>query len=271
MMRSRIPSLMAAAGAVVVALSGAASASAAAPRARLTPIACHSTLDPSLRRVSIVSVMRPLAHTRTLSVRFSLLESSPGVGAHPVTAGGLGRWLTPADPTLGRRAADVWKLDRSVYGVGAPARYRFQVEFRWLGRGGRVLREVTRSTSSCRERELRPDLALAPVRVRPIPGSARHERYLAVIVNRGLTASGRFSVLFTPGASGAPRSLALPSLAPHARVRVRFTGPLCDATAPPTIVADPADAVDDFDRANNTRTVACPGTPSSLVGATAAH
>jgi hypothetical protein len=39
---------------------------------------------------------------------------------------------------------------------------------------------------------------------------------------------------------------------------VSFIGPVCDASAPPSITADSTDQVDDFDRGNNTLTATCP-------------
>jgi hypothetical protein len=229
-----------------------------APRAALAGFRCRSTFDPAIRRVSVVSVMRPVAHTHTLSVRFTLLQKLSGAPVTTVSYGDLGRWLTPADPTLGRRPADVWKLVKPVIGVDAPARYRFRVQFRWLARDGHVLAQATRTTRWCAVRELRPDVLVRAVRVRPIAGQPTHDRYVAIIANRGRTASRPFSVLFDPGSSGASRTVTVRALRPGTHVRVSFTGPACDPAAQPTVVADPGDAVDDFDRANNTFTVSCP-------------
>jgi hypothetical protein len=210
--------------------------------------------------VAVTSVMRPVAHTRTLSVRFSLLQRTPG-SAQAVDVGqtgDLGRWLTPADPTLGRRPADVWKLAKSVSDVDAPAAYRFQVDFRWLGRGATVLATDSRKTPWCHERELRPDLLVRRVIVNPSAGHPRRDRYVAVVANRGATASGQFSVSFTPGTGAAATRRTVASLLPGGQVRVTFSGPACRAASPPTVVADAAGQVDDFDRSNNALTVACP-------------
>jgi hypothetical protein len=253
-------------GLVLLALLGAlagalASTAAGAPRrARLAGFACHSTLDPGARTVSVTSVMRPVAHTHTLSVRVSLLQLRPG-SARAVNlgrTGDLGRWLTPADPTLGQRPADVWKLAKTVSDVDAPAGYRFRVDFRWLGRGGAVLATDSRTTPLCHERELRPDLLVRQVIVTPSAGHPRRDRYLAVVANRGVTASGPFAVSFTPGTGAASTRKTVASLLPGAHVRVPFSGPACRAASPPTVVVDAAGQVDDFDRSNNTLTVACP-------------
>jgi hypothetical protein len=42
-----------------------------------------------------------------------------------------------------------------------------------------------------------------------------------------------------------------------------FVGPLCDSANPPTVSADSASQVDDFDRANNVLAAVCPAAPSA--------
>lgn len=246
--------------ALAVPAAANASASAAPSRARLTGLACRSPLAPADRAVSIETVMRPVTGSRTLSLRLTLLQREPdGAGWHTVPAtGDLGVWLTPADPTLGRRPGDVWKLAKSVYDVGAPSRYRFSVQFRWLGASGAVLRRATLRSATCAVRDPRPDLVVRGVSLRAVGTRRRRDRYVAVIANRGGTVSGAFLVQFTPTAGAAPVDRRVGSLAPRGRARVSFTGPLCDAAAPPVIVADPRDRVDDADRADNTATVSCP-------------
>jgi hypothetical protein len=240
----------------------AAPAPANPTTAALTGFACASTLDPTQRTVSVTSVMRPVPGTRTLAVKFSLLERAPGAAElHSVVTGDLGQWLAPADPTLGSRAKDIWKLAKTVSDVDAPAAYRFSVAFRWEGTGGRVLAVASRRTPLCSERELRPDVLVARVIVRPSahhPRRGGRARYVAVVANRGLTASGPFSVVFTPGTGARALTRTVASLPPGARLRVSFAGPACQAASPPTVAADPAGQVDDYDRSNNMLTVACP-------------
>jgi hypothetical protein len=238
---------------------GAASARATAPPpASLTAIACRSTLDPTLREVAVESVMGHLPGTRTLSTRFALIEQQPGEPPQSVAGGDLGRWLTPAVPSLGRNPDDVWRLAKAVYDVSAPAEYHFEVDFRWTGLGGRTLARRTLQTGDCTVRELRPDLLVRSVRVMALAARPHHERYVATITNTGATASGPFSVLFEPGAGAPAQSRPGAAQAPHQSHRVPFLGPLCDAADPPTVVADPSDAVDDYNRADNTLTVSCP-------------
>jgi subtilase family serine protease len=48
------------------------------------------------------------------------------------------------------------------------------------------------------------------------------------------------------------------SLAAGQSTTVPFIGPACDATSPPTVVADPTAAIDESNRSNNALTVTCP-------------
>jgi hypothetical protein len=227
-------------------------------RAALGAIACHQAVNPVQREVSVQATMRPLAATRGLEIKFALSATTPGQSASAVVASGLGQWLTPSDPTLGRRPGDIWKLSKAVYNLGAGS-YRYAVSFRWLGAKGKVLRTTTLHSSRCAIKELRPDLAVRRVTVHAVAGKPARNRYLAVIANLGHSASGPFSVQFDPGTAGAePLSRSAHSLGAGKHVTVRFTGPACDAASPPSVVADPAGAVNDSQRSNNALTVACP-------------
>lgn len=240
-------------------------ASASRPRVTSVPrrdaigaIACHQAINPLQRDVSVQATMRPLTGTQTLQIKFSLNLTVSGEPATAVVAGGLGQWLTPSDPTLGRRSGDIWKLSKSVYNLGGGS-YQFAVAFRWLGASGTVLKTGTLHSSSCSIKELRPDLAVRSVKVKSIAGASTRDRYLAVVVNQGLSASGPFSLLFDPGVAGAsPQTKPVASLDAGQSTKVRFTGPACDAATPPTVVADSTGAVDESDRSDNALTVTCP-------------
>jgi hypothetical protein len=243
---------------------GAPAASASRPRAATAPrdglgtIACHQATNPLQRDVSVQATMRPLTGTQTLQIKFSLNLTASGEPATAVVAAGLGQWLTPSDPTLGKRPGDVWKLSKTVYNLGGGS-YQFSVAFRWLGANGKVLKTATLQSSTCAIKELRPDLAVRAVKVTSIAGAPMRERYLAVVVNQGLNASGPFSLLFDPGVAGAgSQTKPVTSLTPGQTAKVRFTGPACDAASPPTVFADPTGTVDESDRSNNALTVTCP-------------
>ena len=94
-----------------------------------------------------------------MAMRFDLLMSSnDGSAPKVVSSGDLGVWITPKNPTLGQLPGDVWKLQKSVVNLAAPATYRFRVTFRWIGAGGHTLGTAVRLSPRCQQRELRPDL-----------------------------------------------------------------------------------------------------------------
>src|SRR6201995_1522253 len=80
--------------------------SATPARAALGAIACKQAVDPLKREGSVQATMRPVTATRQLEIKFGLSVTAPGQSATAVVASGLGQWLTPTDPTLGRRAGD---------------------------------------------------------------------------------------------------------------------------------------------------------------------
>jgi hypothetical protein len=233
-------------------------AAKAPPRENLTAFHCQKALDPPSRSVSVKAVMRPVLGTRSLSMKVELIEKAGAVSRSLNGAGDLGVWLAPKDPTLGRRSGDVWELTKSVSNLDAPARYRFRVTFRWLGAHGKVLSTAVKQTGSCTQRELRPDVLVRSVTVSAIAHHPHKQRYTAVIADRGATGADSFAVLFTPG-DGSPAQIdTVAHVGAHAAARVSFAGPVCSSASPPTVVADSADQVDDYNRDNNALTVTCP-------------
>lgn len=252
---------------------GASGAASPAPRAQLTGLTCLQALDPAGRTIAIQAVMRPVPRTRRMAVRFELLAlpGSPagGVAGATVTrptavhGPGLGVWIHPTNPTLGQLPGDVWRVDKQVLNLAAPAAYEFRVSFRWTGSHGQVLQTVTRSTRSCRVRELRPDLAVQSLTVSAIPGRTDADLYTAVIADQGATGAGPFEVLLTSTAAPAPLIRTIGFLRAGETRQLTFTGPVCGPSSSVTVTVDATDEVDDYDRANNTLTLSpsCAGAP----------
>ncbi|MGH2877148.1 MAG: hypothetical protein ACRDLV_12930, partial [Solirubrobacteraceae bacterium] len=241
--------------------ASAATTARAAPRASLAAFACDRALDPLRRSVFLQAVMRPLVGTQRMEIRFQLLErTSRRARAVAVRGPGLGVWVVPTDPTLGRRPGDVWRLDKRVVPLPAPATYRFRVRFRWLGADGRRLGGALRVSRACRQRELRPDLLVRSISVSALPAHPGDDLYRVRIANRGATGAGPFEVLFAPGGTGSPIARTIRFLGAHRARRVSFVGPACDPAGPPTVTVDAAGQTDDYDRANNTLAAVCPTT-----------
>jgi hypothetical protein len=235
----------------------ASGSAAVPPRSQLAGFACTHALDPGARSVGVDAVMRPLPGTRKLAIRFELLQRAPGTAVQTVQGGDLGVWRTPTNPTLGRLPGDVWRLQKSVYNLDVPFTYQFRVSFRWTGAHGKVLGTATRSSRTCRQRELRPDLTVKSIAISAVAVHPKRELYTAVVANQGLTGAGPFQVLFVPGDSSAPSTQTVSFLGAGRTRTLSFVGPLCNAASPPTVTADSASQVNDFDRANNQRAAAC--------------
>jgi hypothetical protein len=249
--------------AAAVALGAAATASGAiAPGgAYLRSFACHRSLDPAQRVVSVTAVMPTIAGTERLKMRFELVGRGANGALAPVRAGDLGRWISPTPITLGRQPGDVWILRHPVTGVPVPAAYHFRVTFRWIDASGGTLTELVRSSASCWQPDLRPDLVVDSINVQSIAGDTSHDRYIASIGDAGLSPATAVQVLFAPSSGAPTQTVTIPRLRAHGSRLVSFIGPVCTSATAPTITVDPAARVDDLNRANNSLTATCPPSP----------
>jgi hypothetical protein len=240
----------------------AASVSAEPPRSQLTKFMCVTALDPPSRAISVTAVMRPASGTSKLQIKFELYSRTSSTRPFTRVRGGdLNRWVSPSDPTLGERSADVWTVIKQVVDLKAPATYRLRAVFRWIGAHNKVLGTMARTSASCYEPELRPDLQVKTITVEAAPSNPNANVYVALIRNRGATAAGPFQVQFI---DGIVKSRSVTTLPAHSTIHERFVGRLC-TSGPATVTADPVDAVDDYDRANNSLTVTCSSTSNSTL------
>jgi hypothetical protein len=247
---------------LVAALCAVAAASVAAsqPRAQLRGLVCQKALDPPARAVGITAEIRPLTKTKQMQLKFQfLMRTKPHGKFVSVSAGDLGSWISPSNPTLGQRSGDVWIVHKQVVDVSAPAQYRFRVSFRWFGAHGHALGTTTRQSAICTQPELRPDLLVQSITVQPVTGRPKVNRYVAVIRNAGASAAGPFEILFTPGGALPVQTVSVSGLAAHAKLTRSFLGPVCSNASATSVTVDPNDKVDDLNRSNNTLTAVCPG------------
>jgi hypothetical protein len=251
--------------ACVLALAlGSAGAGAATPSTtQLRTFQCQHAFDPATRAVSVQAVMRPVAQTSKMQMKFGLLRQKPGRTFVAIRGRNLGSWITPQDATLGQNPADVWVVNHPVVNLLAPATYKFRVSFRWIGSAGQVLSTAVQTSPTCYQPELRPDLLVRSLTMKPITTgtAAGQAAYTATIANRGLSAADAFVVEFIDG-NGASQTATIPSLGPHATTGQRFVAPPCAAGTTLTVMVNPAHTVDEYDLQNNTLTMACPAAPS---------
>lgn len=251
---------------VLAAASGSAVAGAATPtppRTQLRGFVCQHALDPPARAVSVQAVMRPVAQTSKMQMKFDLLRQRSGHAFVLLRGRNLGSWITPTDSELGQNPNDVWVVNHPVVNLYGPAAYKFRVTFRWLGSSGQVLSTAVQSSPACYQPELRPDLVVRSLTVKPVtPGSsAGQDAYTATIANRGLSAAGMFVAEFING-NGASQTASVPPLGAKSSTRQRFVAPPCVPGTTLTVMVDPAHTVDEYDLENNTLTVKCPSSAS---------
>jgi hypothetical protein len=238
---------------------GTAATSDAPAGARLLTCRHAPTIDQ--RTTSVGTWMRPLPTGRRLALRIDLWQKAPGTRwTQRSDVPGLGAWTTPSDPLLGTRPGDVFKYRQAVGRLVVPAAYRFHVAFRWLGADGAVVREAGVTTAICRQPDLRPDLVISSVDVRPAVRSGL-VKYSVLLGNEGKSPVAHVAVAATLPGDATPGLHLRPTgrIVPGGTVLVTFTGPGCAAGQPPaTFVADPSNAVDEVDEANNGLAATCP-------------
>jgi hypothetical protein len=244
-------------------------AAATLPRAHLRGFVCTKALEPAQRLVSVMAVMRPLTGTRGMELQFNLLSKSGSAPWVPVHGGDLGIWISPPKQAipLGSRPGDVWTLNHPVADLPAPATYKFQVQFRWLGAHKRIIGGSVRESPTCYQPELRPDLIALSFTAQSIPTKPKRDEYTATIEDTGLTGAGPFELEFTGSGFSAPSNvITIRHIDAHQTLTRKFTGPLCVASGAPVMTIDPTQQVDVFTRANTTLAATCPPAPAAPAG-----
>ncbi|MDQ6820453.1 MAG: hypothetical protein M3076_08985 [Actinomycetota bacterium] len=248
-------------GGTALGVGAAVAAPAPPPRASLTGFVCQTALDPATRGIAVTAVMRPVPSTDHMQVKFDLIVT--GRRGHPFRlakqkkSSSFGKWISPANQTLGQLPADVWKPIGQAANLFAPAYYRLRASFRWLGAGDAKLAQSTRTSATCFQPELRPVLVVRSISIVSLPAVPGEDAYDAVIANRGVTAAGAFDARLSEGQT-VVGSATVPGLAPHRTHRVRLDGPACTAGELITVAADPAHLIDVASRMNSSLTIACP-------------
>jgi len=265
----RLLVLSTAALACLLASVAGADAASMAPRAHLRGFECTKALEPAQRIVSVKAVMRPIKGTRGMELQFNLLSKAGSSAWTLVRGGDLGSWVSPPKQAipLGSRPGDVWTLNHPVADLPAPARYKFQVHFRWLGAHKRIIGETVRQSPTCYQPELRPDLVAVSFTAQTIPNKPKHDEYTATIKNSGLTGAGPFEVEITGNGFSSPSNvIRINHINAHQTVTRTFTGPPCLQSAAPEMTIDPTQQVDVYTRADTTLAASCPSQPASPAG-----
>jgi hypothetical protein len=259
----RISLALLSASLVALAAVPAGSAPAGTPLYAAQLTGCHRSVDPKARAVDADAGMYArVPGTSRMGIRFDLFERRRGQQRfHRVShdfGGKLSVWLRSHPvhnpETFYERSIDISLEHRTV-----PAAYFFRVGFRWYSIHGRVLRERSVATAKCFQPDMRPDLKVARIDVKPSATPGR-ERYRVVVRNVGATATASsFAVTFEPG-TVEPESTQRTSsnLGPGKSTAVVFDGPLCSAGSSVAARADSQSEVDERNEANNRLEKNCP-------------
>ena len=112
------------------------------------------------RSATFTAQMVATAATEKMAVRFELQQRMRGeLDFHTVVAPGLGTWQR-SEPGV-----KIYKYVKQVTNLSAPAVYRLDVKFRWIGDKGKVVKRAELRSSRC----FQPPLT-APVTPTPTSG-----------------------------------------------------------------------------------------------------
>lgn len=221
----------------------------ATPAGAQTPTPLRATAA-SCSQVSLTAVftgsMPAVRGTRTMAMRFDL-QSRRGVDAgwSPLEVPGLGAYKRSSPDQSG------FVFTQRVQALAAPGSYRAIVRFRWLGRGGIVLKAAKRTTGTCALLEPRPDLrpgALAAT----LLDDGRTARYSLAVSNAGRAGAGAFAV----DVAGVRTRVS--SLRGGTQATVTLDAPRCSPGDLVAIVLDPAGEIQEADETDDAVQRACP-------------
>lgn len=259
MRRCLIVILTAAGLAVLLAMPVSGLARSAVPQ-RAEPVsarlaACHQSLEGLSRYLILAADMRRVAGAERMEVRFDLFARPARHRHYAVVQGpGLGSWY------LSQRGKRRFRFRKRIENLSVDTYYRARVGFRWLAGDGHVLARSRRTTRTCHQRDLRPNLVVDGVDVTPIAGQPGQARYTALVRNAGRRAAGPFGVSLS--VAGAEQPLReIDGLVAGAQVpgaRLTFRAPRCQPGQDVVVTVDPGAQVDESREGDDVRTVACP-------------
>ena len=202
---------------------------------------CQPGGDAATRAAAFQARMRRVEGTRSMQVRFYLLERLGDGRFVRVEAPGLGVWRV-SRPGTGR-----FVYTQRVEGLKAKAAYRVVVHHRWVGADGDALRFARRRSDVCEVEGVLPNLKVVKI-------SVRDGLYSVVVRNSGGADAQDVPVALSVDGVPLP-AITLPTLAALETRSVRFNGPPCGAGLSAAI--DPDDAVRELSETDNLRALRC--------------
>jgi hypothetical protein len=227
---------------VAVAQTPAPPAPSAPPPLSAALETCQTSALPAQRVASFVGSMPAIDGAVRMQMRFELQRRRPYERRWRSLRGveGFGVWET----ALPERAGFVFH--KRVDGLQVPASYRARVRFRWSRADDAVVRRVHRTTPSCAQPDLRPDLAPGKLRA-VLDARPALAVYTLVVRNDGRSAAGPFAVRI----AGAVTEVA--ELAAGAQVEVPVVAAACAPGSTVLAIVDSDRRVAEADERNGLR------------------
>jgi hypothetical protein len=237
--------------AIVTAAAAAVVATPAVGNAR--PLATVQLHDCSIegRSALFLARMHRVSGSERMSLRFKLLEKGKS-GFRSLKAPGLGRWRK-SKPGVGTFA-----YKQAVKGLEAGSLYRAQVDFRWYDADGNLLQTFSRRSAACRQFDVLPNLAAAPIASK----SLRQQgvvRYRVLVTNEGIATATGVPVRLTVDGDVVD-TVTVDELAPAERLVIGIQGPQCTKSV--KAEADPDGVIVESSEGDNAHEVGCSALPS---------
>jgi hypothetical protein len=238
--------------ALVTAAAAAAVATPAAGGAK--PLAAVKLADCSIesRSALFIARMHQVTGSQRMWLRFKLFEKSDS-GFHSLKAPGLGRWRKS------KSGVGTFAYKQAVKGLEAGSLYRAQVDFRWYDADGNLLQTMRRRSAPCRQYDVLPNLAAAPVASKSLRQSGV-VRYRVLVTNEGIATATGIPVRLTVDGDVVD-TVTVDELAPAERVVVGIQGPQCTKSV--KAEADPDGVIVESSEDDNANEVACSALPPS--------
>lgn len=217
----------------------------ARPPLAATVTSCATGLNAADRTAVFSGSMPTIRRATSMAMRFELYARHDETGS-------FSRLRVPGFSSWVRSDANVagFVYDKRVQQLAAPSAYRVLVHFRWYDAHGHVVRRTERTSSSCREPDLRPDLQIAALVIGPARADGTAP-YAVTVRNAGLSAvSAPFATALTVGGVLQPL-LQLPALDAGASTTMTFSAPACTPGQTVGVAVDADGVVPEADEADD--------------------
>src|SRR3954465_8117969 len=172
------PRLLIAALAALSALAGATTAGAIKATTLLKVRDCQLGDSPKQRSATFYGRMTATKGTSQMAMRFTLIDRAGDGPPNVIDSPALAQWRKS------NKGVRRFGYAQQVAGLEKDGAYAVQVQFRWLGARGQVIRSVKRASGTCRQAGQLPNLSITGVSGQAGETSGT-EIYLVDITNSG--------------------------------------------------------------------------------------